>query len=143
MPEETGPNFKILLLGLPPDVAEIMGSFASRWGLILYVPRQIPNIETLNLIKDAAPDLAFVWTGGPQGTSLLETVRTSNPSVRAVAVSRSFKVSEVLDALDSGAIDYCALPFDDTHLKTLLDTCLQDHLLLAISLEGMSFVPGG
>ncbi len=143
MPQETGLNLKILLLGLPQDVAETMGGFASRWGLIHYIPQQSPNVKTIRLIKDAAPDLAFVWTGGPQGTSLLETVRTSSPSVPTVAVSRSFKVSEVLDALDSGAVDYCVPPFDDTHLKMLLDTCLQDHLLLLISLEGMSFVPGG
>lgn len=142
MLQEAGPNFKIVLLGVPYDIAEMLDRIASRWGLVLYVPQQIPDHEALNLVRDASPNLAFVWTGGTKGTSLLETVKMLNVSVTVVAVNRSFRTSEVLDALDSGAADYCAPPFDNTHIQRLLDGCLQEHLLLLISLGVMSSVVG-
>lgn len=114
-------NLKVVLLGLPHDIADSLGHFISRWGLTLYIPQQVPNLQTLRLLNDSTPDLVFVWTGGTQGTSLLEAVKMSNAQVPTIAVSRLFKSIEVLDALDSGAIDYCIPPFDPTHIQRLLE----------------------
>jgi len=113
---------KVVLLGLPPSIAESLGQILSNWGVMLYIPPETPAAHTLNLIKAATPDLIFVWTGDNLGTSLLKIVRSSFLSIPAIAVNRRVKSSEVLDALDSGAADYCSPPFDATHIQRLLSS---------------------
>lgn len=120
--QENESTLKVVFLGLPQDMAENLGHIVSTSGVMLYIPQQVPDVQTLRLLHHSAPDLAFVWTGGSEGLLLIERVRMSNASVAVVAVNRSFKSSEVLDALDSGAMDYCVPPFDVTHIQRLLDT---------------------
>ena len=114
------PNLRVVLLGLPADIAESLGQIVSKWGAILYIPPLFPILRSLALIREAAPDLVFVWTGENPGTSLLEVVRRAEPQIPAVAVNSHVKNREILDALDSGAVDYCTPPFDFTHIQRLL-----------------------
>ena len=114
------PNLRVVLLGLPADIAESLGQIVSNRGAILYIPPLFPILRSLDLIREAAPDLVFVWTGENPGTSLLEAVRRAEPQVPAVAVNSHVKNREILDALDSGAVDYCTPPFDSTHIQRLL-----------------------
>jgi len=88
----------------------------------LYIPPLFPIPRSLALIREAAPDLVFVWTGENPGTSLIQVVRRAEPQVPAVAVNSYVKNREILDALDSGAVDYCTPPFDFTHIQRLLQT---------------------
>ena len=113
-------NPRVVLLGLPADLAESLGQIVSTRGEILYIPPHFPILRGLDLIRDAAPDLVFVWTGDNPGASLLEAVRKAEPQVPAVAVNSYVKNREILDALDSGAVDYCTPPFDFTHIQWLL-----------------------
>jgi response regulator of citrate/malate metabolism len=114
------PNLQIVLLGLPADIAESLGQIVSQLGGILHIPPLFPILRSLDLIREAAPDLVFVWTGENSGTALLEVVRRAEPQVPAVAVSSHVKNREVLDALDSGAVDYCTPPFNFSHIQRLL-----------------------
>jgi FixJ family two-component response regulator len=41
-----------------------------------------------------------------------------------VIVSRLPEVSEWLDALDAGAADYCAAPFEHQHMSWLIESAL-------------------
>ncbi len=41
-----------------------------------------------------------------------------------VVVSRLPEVSEWLDALDAGAADYCAAPFEHQHMSWLIESAL-------------------
>jgi DNA-binding response OmpR family regulator len=116
------PSLRVVLLGIPADIAESLGQIVSKRGTILYIPPLFPILRTLDLIREAAPDLVFVWTGENPVTSLLETVRRAEPQVPAVAVNSRVENREILDALDSGAVDYCTPPFDFLHIQGLLQT---------------------
>jgi len=113
-------DVRVVLLGLPADLAGSLRQIVSKGGEILYIPPLFPIFRSLDLIREAAPDLVFVWTGENLGTSLLEAVRNAEPQVPAVAVNSHVKNREILDALDSGAMDYCTPPFDLAHIRGLL-----------------------
>jgi response regulator of citrate/malate metabolism len=114
------PNLRVVLLGLPADIAESLSQIVSKRGAILHIPPLYPILQSLDLIREAAPDLVFVWTGGNPGASLLEVVRRAEPQIPTVAVNSHVENREILDALDSGAMDYCIPPFDFTHIEGLL-----------------------
>ena len=116
----TEPNLRVVLMGLPADIAESLSQIISKRGAILHIPPLYPILQSLELIREAAPDLVFLWTGENPGTSLLEVVRRAEPHIRTVAVNSHVKNREILDALDSGAVDYCIPPFDFTHIEGLL-----------------------
>jgi CheY-like chemotaxis protein len=120
VPSTTEPNLRIVLLGIPLQVAGSLEEILSEWGAVLYIPPQFPILRGLGLIRDAVPDVVFVWTGGNPTTSLIEVVRGAEPSLPIVAVNAYLKSSEILDALDHGAVDYCTPPFDRSHLQGLL-----------------------
>jgi DNA-binding response OmpR family regulator len=123
---------KVILLGLPPSVAETLGHVLSNWGVTLYIPPETPAAQTLSLIEAANPNLVFVWTGENVGMSLVKFIRSLNRSIPVIAVNRRVRTSEVLDALDSGAVDYCSPPFDATHIERLLITAHRsDHVVEA------------
>jgi len=113
-------NLRVVLFGLPRDIAENLGQMVSKWGSILYIPPLFPILRSLGLIPGATLDRIFVWTGENPGMSLLELVRSAAPQVPAVAVNFHAENREILDALDSGAVDYCTPPFDTTHIQCLL-----------------------
>ena len=113
-------NLRVVLMGLPADIAESLSHIVSKRGAVLYIPPLFPILRSLNLIRKAAPNLAFIWTGDNPGTSLLEAVRRAEPQLPTVAVNSYVKSPEILDALDSGAVDYCIPPFDFTHIQRLL-----------------------
>jgi DNA-binding response OmpR family regulator len=117
---EGEPNLRVVLLGLPADIAESLGQVVSQYGAILYIPPLSPIPRSLDLIRESTPDLVFVWTGENGGISLLEVLRRAAPQVPVVAVNFHTKNHEILDALDSGAVDYCTPPFDLTHIQGLL-----------------------
>ena len=120
MLQERERSVRVVLLGLPLEIAETLNHIVSQWGAVLYIPPLFPILQSLGLIEDAGADLVFVWTGAEVGPSLLDLVRKAQPQIPAVAVNFHTKSTEALDALDSGAIDYCTPPFDLTHIQWLL-----------------------
>ena len=63
-------------MGLPADIAESLSYIVSKRGAVLYIPPLFPILRSLDLIRAAAPDLVFVWTGENIRTSLLEVVKS-------------------------------------------------------------------
>ena len=116
---------RVVFFGLPADIAESLGEIVSKSGAVLYIAPLVPIFEGLGLIREAGADLVFVWTGANAGPSLLELVRRVHPQISVVAVSLHAKNPETLDALDSGAIDYCTPPFDLIHIRWLLQAANQ------------------
>jgi DNA-binding NtrC family response regulator len=116
---------RVVLLGLPAEIAESLGQIISEWGAVLDVPPLFPILQGFELIPEADADLVFVWTGANVGASILELVRKVHPQISVVAVNLDATNAEMLDALDSGAIDYCTSPFDLTHIHWLLQAANQ------------------
>jgi len=115
-------NLRVVLLGLPADIAESLGQIVSERALVLYIPQLFPILRSVALMQAAAPDLVFAWLAENPGTSFLDTVRQAEPQVPAVAVATHVMAREILDSLESGAVDYCTPPFDFSHIHGLLRT---------------------
>jgi len=62
-------------------------------------------------------DLVFCTTG-----PAFHIARSRFPHLPVIVVSRLPQTEEWLDALEAGAADYCAPPFEVIHLRWLLDT---------------------
>ena len=57
--------------------------------------------------------------------NVINSLRKTAPSARIIAVSRLAETDRWLDAIEAGADDYCALPFETFHLRWTLDRFLQ------------------
>ncbi len=72
-------------------------------------------------ITMAAPavsgDLVFCTTG-----PAFHAAKATFPHLPVIVVSRLPETDEWLDALEAGAADYCAAPFEIIHLRWLLET---------------------
>jgi DNA-binding NtrC family response regulator len=80
--------------------------------------------ECREMIDGLGPDLVFCPAEGRHYRVLLEAARQAGSALPVVVVSRRPQVSEWLDALEDGAADYCAAPFETTQMSWILDTCL-------------------
>lgn len=65
------------------------------------------------------PDLGFC------SLAALEAFRTSHPGTPIVVVSFTRQVSEWLDAIESGAQDYCSAPFEPSLLGWILKSTVR------------------
>lgn len=64
-----------------------------------------------------------------QYASLLEAMKAERPGVPVVVVSRLPEVSAWLHALELGAVDYCAPPFEPDHIQWILQSALKAAVL--------------
>jgi len=80
--------------------------------------------ECRRAIHRLGADLVFCPAEEGRYRVLLEAVKMSKPEIPVVVVSRHPQVSQWLDALEDGAADYCAAPFETVQLQWILDSCL-------------------
>ena len=59
--------------------------------------------------------------------NLLRAVHFQRPGLPFIVVSRLPETSQWLDALEAGATDYCAAPFEPIQLQWILDTALHNY----------------
>lgn len=68
---------------------------------------------------DAMPGAQIVFCAAQSG--VLQQAMSQFPHVPVVVVSRLPETNDWLDALEAGAADYCAAPFEPIQLRWLLD----------------------
>ncbi|HEY3441126.1 MAG TPA: hypothetical protein VGK29_10260 [Paludibaculum sp.] len=68
---------------------------------------------------DAMPGARIVFCAAESG--VLQQALLQFPHVPVVVVSRLPETDDWLDALEAGATDYCAAPFEPVQLRWLLD----------------------
>ena len=113
---------RVLLVGLEPLLAVGLTQHLSARGL------EVHHAETLKPTNQPF-DIAFCEVHQPGLLALLSAI-----AFPVVVVSRVPDVNEWLDAMDAGAADYCAVPFEHEHLDWILHSNLAnlaDHQLAA------------
>jgi DNA-binding NtrC family response regulator len=70
----------------------------------------------IEVISSERTDADLVFCGTPA----VESEHRSHPTLPLIAVSGRQDVAEWLDAMDAGATDYCAAPFELVHLDWIL-----------------------
>lgn len=66
----------------------------------------------------ASPDVIFC----PADVSNVRTLRSMSPESSIIVASRMPEVNGWLDALDAGAVDYCAAPFETAQIRWMLES---------------------
>ena len=110
---------RVLLAGLEPPLAADLKQHLSAHGL------EVHHAETLKPTNQIF-DLAFCEAHHPGLLALLSSV-----TFPVVVVSRVPDVNEWLDAMEAGAVDYCAAPFEWVHLDWILHSTLAHRPLAA------------
>jgi len=105
----------VLLAGIEPMLAQELHQYLSSRGIDVH---ECSSLESQNP-ESQKFDLVFCETHHPGLLKLLHAV--SSP---VVVVSRVPEVNDWLDAMDAGAADYCAAPFEREQLDWILESNL-------------------
>ncbi|HEY1207042.1 MAG: hypothetical protein ABSH46_22990 [Bryobacteraceae bacterium] len=70
-------------------------------------------------------DLVFCGTDRQQYETILENLRRRGHNVPVVVVSRLPETGDWLDAMDAGACDYCAAPFEPRLVQRIVENTLK------------------
>jgi DNA-binding NtrC family response regulator len=123
MPKQ-GKNARIVLFGLDRALAAELGSVLAKQDQDVHSePFRTPK-ECLATVDRLGADLVFISSDRDRYLGLLEAVGRHKPDLPVVVVSRTPEVSEWLDAIEAGASDYCAAPFESSHIQWILDSTL-------------------
>jgi DNA-binding NtrC family response regulator len=76
----------------------------------------------------AHADLIFCASEPACYLRLLEALERDQPSVPVIVVSPRPDVDGWLDAIEAGASDYCAPPFERSHIQWMVETALKPRL---------------
>jgi DNA-binding NtrC family response regulator len=123
MGSNTG-HANIFLFGLEESLAQELGSALGDRASLVHAEAGCDDLALVEVLKDAKPDLVFCRPESYQLLSLLSAVSSYRPGVPVVVVTRHPNVHEWLDAMDAGAADYCAAPFEARHLQWILESNL-------------------
>lgn len=80
--------------------------------------------ECISIAQRGDADVVFCSSERRAYQTLLDALDRGSLQVPVVVVSRIPETSEWLDAIDAGATDYCAAPFERQHISWLVQSAL-------------------
>jgi len=113
---------KVLLAGLEPELARELTESLRASGVVI---NNATKLEPANLSE---ADIVFCQTRQP---GLLELLAATQ--IPVVVVSRLPEVNEWLDAMEAGAADYCAAPFEREQIDWILNSNLRPRAAAAVA----------
>jgi DNA-binding NtrC family response regulator len=124
MLQETVPASKIVLFGLADDLAAESRKVLAEQGHAVFSFPFVSAPHALILIEQLHADLVFCAAEPELYKTLLEAIKQKTSSLPFVVVSRQPDTSAWLDALQAGASDYCAPPFESISIRWILESAL-------------------
>lgn len=115
----------VLLMGLAEGLAEELGNALSREGCAVCFEPLLPPDVALRRIDQADADVVFCPSETERYAPFLEAIKTEKPEVPVVVVSRPPEAAAWLDALERGAADYCAPPFESAQIHWVVQSALK------------------
>src|ERR1700682_4259630 len=112
------PTTNFILYDLEAPLAAQLCKAASEPGHAFH--SAVSPAECLALAKRLNADVVFCNSEPREYRTLLAEMKRNGLCLPVVVVSRIPEVSEWLDALDAGAVDYCAAPFEHQHMQWLI-----------------------
>ena len=107
----------VALLGLPEDLAQ---------PLARVLRAETHQISRKRYLQDFqhGPKVTVVFISGdsPEFRSTIALLREAEPGLAVVVVTRQPGTSQWLDALDSGAADYCGAPFERVQVRWIMES---------------------
>jgi DNA-binding NtrC family response regulator len=115
----------VLMVGLDDGLASELRSALPG---VQHMVKQHTGADTpscLDLLRDSAADVVFCCPRSASLTNLLNAVSSYRPGLPVIVVTRHPEVNEWLNAIEAGATDYCAAPFEMRHLEWILKSSLR------------------
>jgi len=122
MPSQTIPATKFVLHDLEATVAAQLSEAVSDSGRAYCSTGSMS--DCLALAEQLSAGMVFCDSKPNHYRPLLDGLKKKGLHVPVVVVSRLPEVSEWLDALDAGAMDYCAAPFEHQQIRWLIDSAM-------------------
>jgi DNA-binding response OmpR family regulator len=113
----------ILLCGLDDTLAAELSEVLTRHRVTRVSVRDTEGL--LDRLLQFRPDVLFCSSERRVFDAVIGAVRTLGLSIPVIAVSRTPDVAEWLDAMDSGAADYCGAPFEFRSVDWILQSNLR------------------
>jgi FixJ family two-component response regulator len=114
-------NIHAILFDLPEDLSRELAS-----------PLQLCTVRTesvsgeqasdIRAILDARADMIFCGAEA----NIVTGLRTAKPFAPIIVVSRHAEVTNWLDAIEAGATDYCAAPFENAQIKWIVESSMRN-----------------
>lgn len=119
MPNES-PRLSILLYGLEPDLVAELQSVLGQHEVFVLTEQE--TAECAEALRRCAADVVFCASDKQCVESCLVAVAVARPSASVVVATRQPEVCEWLDAMEAGAADYCAAPFEREQVLWILQS---------------------
>jgi DNA-binding NtrC family response regulator len=122
MLRQSVPRANFILQEIEKSLADQLCQAAFEPGHTFHSARS--TAECLRLAERFHADVVFCNSEPREYQALLNEMKRRGLRLPVVVVSRLPEVSEWLDALDAGAADYCAAPFEHQHISWLIASAL-------------------
>lgn len=110
----------ILLLGMDPEPADQLSQVLAREGHRVWLATSLKDAP-----EECAADLVFSDSREGLWRGVLRQLQADRPEVPLIVVTRFPQIELWLDALEAGAQDYCAAPFEPAHLGWIVESALR------------------
>lgn len=115
----------ILITGLEETLAaELSQALVELRSTVISEP-YLSADDCLKTIDRTAADLVFCTAESEAYERLLRLMRTRHRAIPVVVVSHLPEIDKWLDALDAGAHDYCAAPFEPRLMRNIVENALK------------------
>jgi DNA-binding response OmpR family regulator len=122
MAQKAEPVSCIVVFGLADSLAVELERVLNQEGRVkVYRHPSVPGPHSLNLLKTLHADVVFCASEPDHCQPLLEAMRQKQMNLPVVVVSREAETANWVIALEAGAQDYCAPPFEPLHIRWILE----------------------
>lgn len=116
---------KIILFGLADDTAESPRKVLTGQGYCVFSYPFVSASHAMALIEQMKADCVFCAAEPEKYIPLLEEIRLKMEGLPLIVVSRLAETPEWLNALQAGASDFCAPPFEAASIQWILESARQ------------------
>ena len=116
---------KVSVVGLDRALGEELRHALDGLGHSVVVEPFRSPADVLALLEQADAELVFCGTESRQYLGLLGLLRERRQEVPVVVVSRLPETGDCLDAIEAGAADYCAAPFEAELIRRIVESTLE------------------
>ena len=122
---------KSLVFGLDTELSDELRMALSMENQAVYAAPSATINECLDLAHRMKAEVLFCPSNPLCYRPLLRAVRLHRPDLPVIVVSRKPNAPEWIDAMESGATDYCSAPFEPTQLRWVLETASRSRSAIA------------